>query len=415
MMRFCYCVLALGLASVSVVEACDPRAVQRPPNEDPVPGAWVKWPGNPVFVKNTPGHWDSDWITCFSVRKIGATYWMYYAARRDSSRPMSIGVATSPDGINWTRYPDSVVAPGPAGRWDDNCVYGPDVVFHHGEYLMLYVGQRIGGGCGIGLATSVDGYHWQKPLSTPVIASGACLSTDVEGDSVIMLYMANNGFRRASSFDGVTWSIHAGGPVFLPGDTTQWDELIASPSLVIFNGQYHLWYTGADTLGNARGKIQIGWATSTDRGRTWTRFSGNPVLIPTQPWEGKCLYSNNAVMTPTLYQMWYASAGFGYAYNDITSVDQPIRYERPTSIVQFYPNPARSRLNMVLNVVRKGEASIEIFDSNGRGQQTINTRFPKPGENLIDIPINPALPAGVYFAVIRVGNTRLVKSFILVR
>jgi predicted GH43/DUF377 family glycosyl hydrolase len=342
---------------------------------------------------------------------------MYYAARRDSSKPLQIGVATSPDGINWTRYPDSVIAPGPVGRWDDNCVYGPDVVFHHGEYLMFYVGQRIGGGCGIGLATSVDGFHWQKPLTTPVIANGACLSTHVDGDSVIMLYMANNGFRRASSFNGINWTIHPSSVVFPPGDTTQWDEIIASPSLVILDGQYHLWYTGADTLGNARGKIQIGWATSTNRGVTWTRFAGNPAIVPTQPWEGKCLYSNNAVMSSTKYEMWYASAGFGYAYNDVTSNRKAMSNEQRAMSLRVVQNPTTTRQGIrLLTTCHSPHAKLQIYDVAGKLVRSValsSMPYAHSSSPSAPCPIALHLRPGVYFIRLKAEGATTTRKVVV--
>ena len=324
--------------------ACDLPSLEVKPSPGETGGApagWVKHPGNPVFTTSPPGRWDSDWVTCFSVRKLGSTFWMYYSGRRDSAHPLQIGVATSLDGINWTRYPDSILAPGQRNAWDNKTIYGPDVAFHQGQYKMWYVGQSTIGGCGIGYATSPDGYLWAKQGSAPVISGAGCLSVDVDGDSLVMLYMGSNGFCRASSYDGANWVQFSGNPVFLPGDTTEWDEIIASPSLVILGGEYHLLYTGADTVGNSRGDIQIGYASSSDRGWTWTRDPANPMIRPSQPWEGKCLYSNNAVMSPTLYQMWYASAGFGYADNDLSGAEEKMedRNQRLEVNIKPIPNP----------------------------------------------------------------------------
>ncbi len=417
---------ALVAFAFYLLEACDfgSTSRQRADDDNYSSFAWVKYPDNPVFVKSPPGHWDSDWITCFSVRKIGATYWMYYSARRDSSRPLQIGVATSTDGINWTRYPDSILSPGPRGAWDDKVIYGPDVVFHNGEFLMYYVGQSNSGGCGIGMATSVDGFHWQKQGNAPVIASGACLSVDKDGDSLIMLYMGSSGFGRASSLYGQNWILYSGNPVFPPGDTTQWDEIIASPSLVILNGNYHLWYTGADTVGNARGKIQIGWATSTDRGCFWSRFPGNPVLTPTQPWEGKCLYTNNAVMSTTLYQMWYGSAGFGYAYNDVTSIEEPLIYKKQSTEIRIYPNPLRCKATIKFNIGQRAKDveqgfNLAIYDASGRLVKTFNLTsnfYPLASISWDGTDdTGKRLPPGVYFVRVELEEKGFIGKFTIAR
>jgi hypothetical protein len=246
------------------------------------------------------------------------------------------------------------------------------------------VGQSTSGGCGIGYATSPDGYLWTKQGSAPVISNAGCLSVDAVGDSLIMLYMGGTGFCRASSYDGATWVQYSGNPVFLPGDTTAWDEVIASPSLVILNGAYHLWYTGADTVGNSRGDIQLGYASSTDRGGTWTRDPANPVIRPSQPWEGKCLYSNNAVMSPSLYQMWYASAGFGYAENNLSGAEERTEDRNQRSKVRIKPTPNPF---VSLATIPGFEAErFTLYDISGRLVGTY--RGNRIGENL---------PPGVYF------------------
>ena len=385
--RFVLFLLPLIMSLSLPLFACDLPSLEVKPSAGETgsaPAGWVKHPGNPVFVKSPAGRWDSDWVTCFSVRKFGSTFWMYYSGRRDTAHPMSIGVATSLDGVNWTRYPDSILAPGQRNAWDNKTIYGPDIAFHQGQYKMWYVGQNTSGGCGIGYATSPDGYIWAKQGSAPVISNAGCLSVDVDGDSLIMLYMGGNGFCRASSYDGSVWVHYSGNPVFPPGDTTAWDEVIASPSLVILNGAYHLWYTGADTVGNSRGDIQLGYASSPDRGRTWTKDPANPVIRPSQPWEGKCLYSNNAVMSPTLYQMWYASAGFGYAENDLSGAEERTedRGQRFMDRIMPTPNPFIS----YATIPDHEEEHFILYSISGR--QVGNCRGAHIGEGL---------PPGVYF------------------
>ncbi len=409
---------ALIVFSFLYLSACDfPTLKAERTDEQEVgsPWAWVKYPDNPVFVKSPPGQWDSEGVTCFSVRKFGSTLWMYYTGHRDSVHPFQIGVATSTDGISWARYPDSILPPGPPGSWDSKCVYGPDVILHQGRFLMLYVGQGDSKAPAIGLASSSDGYAYTKHPRNPVMPSGACLSVERDGDSLMMLYMNYNGFCRASSMDGINWVQYPGNPVLLPGDSTQWDEIIASPSLVILNGEYHLWYTGADTLGNARGKIQIGYASTTDRGCTWTKFPGNPVLTPTQPWEGKSLYSNNAVMSTTLQEMWYASAGFGYAYNYVGTITDFLLRKEQLFDLAIYPNPVREEMVLQITAPRVANFKIQIYDVNGRIQQAINPGLLKEGFNKIRISVARELSAGVYFVVVRLGNRNFVKNIIITK
>jgi hypothetical protein len=134
----------------------------------------------------------------------------------------SIGRASapSPEGP-WTVDSDPVLEPGDAGAWDENSVFQPAVVAGPGGYVMFYAG--VGGGVySIGRATSPDGITWTKDLA-PVLAPEA----DWEGeeltrpdvvatpDGLVMMYANRSGSRRgiATSRDGVTWNRFPGNPV----------------------------------------------------------------------------------------------------------------------------------------------------------------------------------------------------------
>ncbi len=106
--------------------------------------AWAPYSGNPVF-ENEPGGWD-DQILEQAVVYARGMYWMWYSGWRGDLKPdtaVSIGLATSPDGIHWARYPSNpVIQPGAAGSWDDLRVLAPDVAVEpDGSLLMAAYGQ----------------------------------------------------------------------------------------------------------------------------------------------------------------------------------------------------------------------------------------------------------------------------------
>lgn len=311
--------------SCEVKETCkaDPgRAKQRVGFQ----GDWTKYPGNPVYTVSPPGEWDSGSVTCFNVKRADSLYWMWYSASgHPGGEPTSvIGVATSEDGVQWQRHPDPILTPGPRGSWDQHMVGNPEGLYDEGIFKLWYIGRdTVSGTNGIGYATSQDGFQWTKHGTSPVITepSGVgCLAVVRDGDSLYTWYMSQ-GLNRASSTDGIVWHKYPGNPVFIPDTTNEnaWDSwAVVAPSVVVQGGVYHLWYTGAyEESSGHRGQIQIGHATSTDKGITWMRDPDNPVLwAPTQEWwEGKSAYSESVVMGPTLAQMWYTSGGsFGYAW-----------------------------------------------------------------------------------------------------
>ena len=76
---------------------------------------WQEYPGNPVMTP-TPGTWDSPYMGAPHVIKDGDTYKMWYIGTPgddDLNRLfVSIGYATSPDGIHWTKHPEPVIRTG---------------------------------------------------------------------------------------------------------------------------------------------------------------------------------------------------------------------------------------------------------------------------------------------------------------
>jgi predicted GH43/DUF377 family glycosyl hydrolase len=85
---------------------------------------------------------------------------------------------------------------------------------------------------------------------------------------------------RAVSRDGVDWRLEPATPLLAPGpDPSDFDfENVETPSVVVFKGTYHLYYTGVRK--GLAGPMAIGHATSAD-GVEWTKDPRNPVLRPT--------------------------------------------------------------------------------------------------------------------------------------
>ena len=105
---------------------------------------WTPYANNPVLLAQ-PGAWD-DQILEQSVVYANGQYWMWYSGFKgqlQSTTSISIGLATSTDGIRWTRYAKNpVLKPGVRGSWDDQRVLAPDVMVQpDGSLLMVAYGQ----------------------------------------------------------------------------------------------------------------------------------------------------------------------------------------------------------------------------------------------------------------------------------
>jgi hypothetical protein len=198
---------------------------------------WQKYEGNPVL---RPESADDDSFGFPAVVQDGPDdYEMWY-----SGGGAGIWLATSPDGLNWTKdLSGPALAPGPPGAWDDGRVYAPHVIVSSSGYEMWYVGEGTStpGPC-IGYAWSGDGNNWTKAPDNPVLSG---VPDTWEGGEIThpvvikegmadykMWYQGGTGgggaFGQAASSDGVVWTGHGGNPVLDRGRQTRWGSSVVT-------------------------------------------------------------------------------------------------------------------------------------------------------------------------------------------
>lgn len=104
---------------------------------------WTPYAANPVFHHAAAGAWDST-VLEQTVLYFAGQYWMWYSAYDgellDTTR-ISLGLATSPDGITWTRHGDPVLGPGAPGTWNDLRTVSPDVAVDGDSVILVAHGQ----------------------------------------------------------------------------------------------------------------------------------------------------------------------------------------------------------------------------------------------------------------------------------
>lgn len=105
-------------------------------------------------------------LSVSDVIKIGNVYYMYYqGTTSDYYYTASIGLATSTDGINFTKYSGNPILT-KTQDWEGRGVYCGTVINDNGLYKMVYQ-NSFADKCGFGMATSADGIHWSKDAANP--------------------------------------------------------------------------------------------------------------------------------------------------------------------------------------------------------------------------------------------------------
>ncbi len=144
-------------------------------------GPWTKSASNPLTLAN--------YVQGSGVTRLGSLYHMVY---RDDSG--GIGVATSKDGVNWARY-GTVLNKGGAGEWDENEIGYCALFWNLGVWYLMYSGyDATDTKYRIGMATSSDGFNFTKWPLNPIWDVGAAGQWDEKYDVFPSLLMMDGAF-----------------------------------------------------------------------------------------------------------------------------------------------------------------------------------------------------------------------------
>lgn len=218
-------------------------------------------------------------------------------------------------GLTWARVGNGPLIPvGPSGSWDERYVIAGPVVHAQGSYDMFYTGSGSAGGYSIGLATSPDGLNWTKYAGNPVIPGGQSAAVLFEGGVFKMWFTTSSRgeILYTTSPDGRVWNLSATNPALTTGPG--WDAAFISSGAVLHNATgYYLYYAGSADLNVYQG----GLATSPD-GLHWTKYAGNPVLPAglSGGWDSAFVTPSTILDTGSVRILWYVggTAATGYVW-----------------------------------------------------------------------------------------------------
>ena len=266
---------------------------------------WVKHDG-PVL-----GGGDLGTVFDIFVLKDGNQYIMY-----SSWRPKrSLAVSTSIDGINWS-MPEIILSPNNETDWEDD-INRPSVLIKDGIYHLWYTGQYKGKNSWIGYATSTDGKIFVRKSNKPVISPTepwekvAVMCPHVIWDEKEKIYkMWYSGGEQyepdaigyATSKDGMNWDKRPQ-PVFSADPSKEFEKYkVTACQVVQRDNDYLMFYIGFLDINFA----QIGMAKSKNGIDNWERFSGNPIISPTEDgWDASACYKPFAIQEEDRWMLWY--------------------------------------------------------------------------------------------------------------
>jgi hypothetical protein len=234
---------------------------------------WTKSGTAPVLSGGASGAWDESGVGTPFLLPGAAADRMWYAGW--GTGQTAIGLATFDSGsMTWKNSASPVLSPGSAPAWDWAGIVSPSVVFDGTQYRMWYAaGSDFQGGPGIGMATSPDGVTWTKSASNPVLPPGGPGDADQDGVGSACVLQDGSTYRMwyggwkggqvslcyASSSDGLSWTKYPGNPVLAGGPSGSWNSQgVFTPSVLLEGTTFRMWLGGRDD----HLVPQIGYATN---------------------------------------------------------------------------------------------------------------------------------------------------------
>jgi predicted GH43/DUF377 family glycosyl hydrolase len=160
-------------------------------------GPWTT--GKPVLTVGSRGEWDSAYIVPSNVIDTEDGYRIYYTAGSDPGEVNKMcGMATSQDGVTWTKYDDPSTTEPPFAESDPILVPNTSgsastgvrcfVLKTDSGWEMFYEGWHPSQ---IYYDTSPDGINWPKLIKEPILGEERWYPTVLKTDSTYYLYTHN--------------------------------------------------------------------------------------------------------------------------------------------------------------------------------------------------------------------------------
>ena len=316
-----------------------------------------KYSGNPVMG---PGSTAGGSGTFSSVIRESDTLWRMYSSYDSDNR--DIGMSTSTDGISWT-HQGVVVRKGEAGTWDSSNIWCPAVWKENGTYYMMYPGSGSFGTT-MGLATSLDGINWTKYANNPVFndpnwaqgdTESPCFSVMKDNGTYYVMYNTLGAGKRQSSIaystDLINWT-----PAYnyarFPGGTnpSDWNYNMFCGHMFKYEDLYYVIIPGQDSSHDFA-KYGLYISHSPLFPENDTEFKGIVMIGgPTGAWDYGDMDTPWIVPFNNIMHMYYAACGSCWSQTGLAVIN-----DIPLALTNAYP-PGN-----YINTDRSASASLQIM------------------------------------------------------
>jgi len=197
---------------------------------------------NPVFAGTGQATWDEKIRERGYILKEDNTYHLWYTGyKKEKNATMSLGYATSPDGINWEPYANNPI-------YDLGWVEDMSVIKSDGVYYMFAEGK----GDIAHLLTSIDRIHWTEKGNLDIrrndgqpISKGAYGTPAIwkENNTWYLFYERDDlGIWLATSKDLKVWTNVQDEPVLTNGPESYDKYGVAMNQIIKYKGLYYGYY-----------------------------------------------------------------------------------------------------------------------------------------------------------------------------
>ena len=261
---------------------------------------------------------------------------------------MSIGMAYTTDMTTWQMAGEVLTGTGDTGDWDGEGISNPSVVYDPTDlanpYKMYFSAKsNVTGLTHIGLATSSDGFTWERHTdgddTVQVVPTGTMGDIDAmyaaaphvwtEGTTYDMVYFCSDGLAAylcmASSGDGgYTWEKwdpepgvgDAPQPLLTAGEAGAWDEMMVAFPVVVDTGTAQtLLFAGSDGSGWRTGAAHLPFGLTEGVSRL---VDLNPVLdVSSQAgrWDDTEVYPDDVWEDGGVFTLFYSGARTDAAFD----------------------------------------------------------------------------------------------------